>query len=162
MRDGRLNDNQIVLARRVGAHTPKGLFLSSPNGGFLHRGCVLPYQHGGGRGSADSTLPHCEKDSIKAGAKWTGSSDLMIEAGVTVSWKCAHLTGCSHARTTHGPAQRAERAKRRATRLENGKARPRGSIFTVCLQRAHAREGLGHQDGAERRAAPGQVRQLGN
>jgi hypothetical protein len=83
MRDGRLNDNQIVLARRVGAHTPKGLFLSSPNGGFLHRGCVLPYQHGGGRGSADSTLPHCEKDSIKAGAKWTGSSDLMIEAGET-------------------------------------------------------------------------------
>src|SRR5215217_3914188 len=120
MRDGRLNDNQIVLARRVGAHTPKGLFLSSPNGGFLHRGCVLPYQHGGGRGSADSTLPHCEKDSIKAGAKWTGSSDLMIEAGETSTlWgvivlrRCARPTGGSHARIIRGPAQRSRGVKRR-------------------------------------------------
>src|SRR5215217_7804450 len=119
-RSGSQGERGLRASGRGGAHTPKGLFLSSPNGGFLHRGCVLPYQHGGGRGSADSTLPHCEKDSIKAGAKSTGSSDLMIEAGETSTlWgvivlrRCARPTGGSHARIIRGPAQRSRGVKRR-------------------------------------------------
>jgi hypothetical protein len=37
----RLNDNHIVLPRRARAHTPFGVFLSSPNGRFIYGGCVL-------------------------------------------------------------------------------------------------------------------------
>jgi hypothetical protein len=37
----RLNNNQIVLPRRARAHTPFGVFLSSPNGRFLRGGSVL-------------------------------------------------------------------------------------------------------------------------
>ena len=73
MRGARLNDELIVLPRRTKAHSPKGPFLSSPNGRFLHGGCVLPYQQGGGRGSADSTLPHSLRraERRRAGGKWT-------------------------------------------------------------------------------------------
>jgi hypothetical protein len=64
VRGGRLNDELIVLPRRTEAPAPKGLFLSSPNGGFLHRGCLLPYQHGGGRGiGAFLAIPHSAKVS---------------------------------------------------------------------------------------------------
>src|SRR5215203_211277 len=110
----------------AGANSQNGLFLSSPDGGFLHRGCVLPYQHGGGRGSVGAALPHCEKGKAKGRRKVACQlrpyerSRCAEHVGVSVSSECARHTGGSHGRTT---GQRAGRTKFAGE--TNEKARPR-------------------------------------